>query len=244
MSTNENEPHLIPVKEEVMKTALITGASQGLGKALLVALSKRGVRVVGVARGKGKLDEVTSDGIVADIGKPGASTRIALEAAAKVGDIDLVIHCASTLGPVPLRPLVDIGEDDLARVFLTNTVGPLALTKQIVGGMVVRGHGDVVFVSSDAAVEAYPTWGPYGAAKAAVDHAARVLAAELEGSGVRVLSVDPGEMDTAMHRDAIPDADPATLARPEEVARKILAIVDDAKTYPSGTRAKATEVKS
>jgi short-subunit dehydrogenase len=231
------------LKEQIMKTALITGASQGLGKALLVALRKRGVRVVGVARGKEKLDEVTADGIVADIGKPGAATRIALEAAAKVGDIDLVIHCASTLGPVPLQPLVDVGEDDLARVFLTNTVGPLALTKQIVGGMVVRGHGDVVFVSSDAAVEAYPTWGPYGAAKAAVDHAARVLAAELEGSGVRVLSVDPGEMDTAMHRDAIPDADPKTLARPDEVARKILAILDDTKTYPSGTRAKAAEVK-
>jgi short-subunit dehydrogenase len=236
------------VKEEVMN-ALITGASQGLGKALLIALAKRGVRVVGVARGKEKLDEAlaeagpNADGIVADVGKPGASTRIALEAAAKIGDLDLVIHCASTLGPVPLKPLVDVSEDDLARVFLTNTVGPLALTKQIVGGMVVRGKGTVLFVSSDAAVEAYPTWGPYGAAKAAVDHAARVLAAELDGSAVRVLSVDPGEMDTAMHRDAIPDADPNTLARPGEVARKILAIVDDARAYPSGTRAKATEVK-
>ena len=240
------------------KTALITGASQGLGRALLVALAKQGTSVVGVARGAAKLEEALGEaraaaranghtdaiveGVVADVGKPGVSARIAAEAATKIGDIDVVVHNASTLGPVPLRPLVDVDEVDLARVFLTNTVGPLALTKAIVGAMVVRGRGTIAFISSDAAVEAYPTWGPYGAAKAAAAHAARVLAAELDGSGVRVVSIDPGEMDTKMHADAIPDADRATLARPDDVARRIVRILDDDATYQSGTRAKASEV--
>src|SRR5262245_22777715 len=102
-----------------IRTALITGASQGLGRALLITLAQRGVRVVGVARGEAKLAAAVEDarmaardrsavvhGIVADVGAPGASARIAAEAAALAGDIDLVIHNASTLGPVPLLPLV------------------------------------------------------------------------------------------------------------------------------------------
>ena len=248
--TTRTPPNSTPIVRTV-KTALVTGASKGLGRALLLALSKNGVVVVGVARGAVLLEEAlalaraqggVAHGIVADIGTPGAAARIAAEAATKAGDIDVVIHNASTLGPVPLKPLVDVGEEELARVFLTNTVGPLALTRAVVGGMVVRGHGDVVFISSDAAVEAYPSWGPYGAAKAAVDHAARVLAAELDGSGVRVLVVDPGEMDTDMHSDALPGADPLSLARPDDVARRILKIVNDVEGYRSGTRAKAAEV--
>ncbi len=232
-------------------TALITGASQGLGRALLVALARRGVRVVGVARGAEALERAVAEAraqggqafaVAADVGAPGAPARIAAEASGLAGDVDLVVHNASTLGPVPLVPLVDVDEEQLRRVFAVNAVGPLSLTRALAGGMVVRGRGTIVFISSDAAVEPYPTWGPYGAAKAAVDHAARVLAAELDGSGVRVLSVDPGEMDTAMHKDAIPDADPATLARPADVADKILKIIDDAGAYPSGRRALAAEV--
>jgi NAD(P)-dependent dehydrogenase (short-subunit alcohol dehydrogenase family) len=231
--------------------ALVTGASKGLGRALLLALAKRGVRVVGIARNVDALERVVQEaraaggaawGIAADVAAPGASTRIAVEAAALAGDLDLVVHNASTLGPVPLLPLVDVTEQDLARVMTTNVVGPLALVRATVGGMVVRGGGTQLFISSDAAVEAYPTWGPYGAAKAAVDHAARVLAAELAGSGVRVVSVDPGEMDTDMHRDAIPDADPRSLQRPDDVARRLLKIIDDAATYASGSRVRATEV--
>jgi NAD(P)-dependent dehydrogenase (short-subunit alcohol dehydrogenase family) len=234
--------------QTVIETALVTGASKGLGRALFLALAKRGVRVVGVARNAAQLAAVVTEagpnafGIDADIGAPGVATRIAAEAAQRVGDLDLVLHNASTLGPVPLLPLVDVTEPDLERVMRTNVVGPLALVRATVGNQVVRGRGTQLFVSSDAAVEAYPTWGPYGAAKAAVDHAARVLAAELAGSGVRVVSVDPGEMDTDMHRDAIPDADPASLQRPADVARRLLKIIDDAVAYPSGTRARAQEV--
>jgi NAD(P)-dependent dehydrogenase (short-subunit alcohol dehydrogenase family) len=102
--------------------------------------------------------------------------------------------------------------------------------------MALRGAGTVVHISSDAAVEPYPTWGAYGISKAAQDHLSRILAAELQGTGVRVLAVDPGEMDTVMHAAAIPDADRATLARPSEVAARIVQMVEHPDRAPSGAR--------
>jgi NAD(P)-dependent dehydrogenase (short-subunit alcohol dehydrogenase family) len=102
--------------------------------------------------------------------------------------------------------------------------------------MALRGEGLVVHVTSDASVNAYPTWGAYGVSKAALDHLARIWAAELEGSGVRFLSVDPGEMDTRMHAEAVPDADRAALAAPDEMARRIVSLVERAETLPSGAR--------
>lgn len=102
--------------------------------------------------------------------------------------------------------------------------------------MAVRGRGLVVHVSSDAAVAAYPRWGAYGVSKAAQDHLGRILAAELEGTGVRVVSVDPGEMNTRMHADAIPDGDPATLAAPDAVAARLAALIAEPDLAPSGGR--------
>ncbi|MBV8761157.1 MAG: SDR family oxidoreductase, partial [Deltaproteobacteria bacterium] len=110
-------------------------------------------------------------------------------------------------------------------VLETNLVGPFRLTKVIAGAMALRGSGTIVHISSDAAVEAYPTWGAYGISKAAQDHLSRVLAAELAGTGVRVLAVDPGEMDTKMHADAVPDADRASLQRPADVAARLVALL-------------------
>jgi NAD(P)-dependent dehydrogenase (short-subunit alcohol dehydrogenase family) len=100
--------------------------------------------------------------------------------------------------------------------------------------MALRGGGTIVNISSDAAVEPYPRWGAYGASKAALDHLSRIMAAELRDAGVRVLAIDPGEMNTDMHRDAIPDADPEQLADPKTVARKIIAILES--DLPSGER--------
>lgn len=138
-------------------------------------------------------------------------------------DLEVVVHNASTLGPLPLRGLVDLAGEDLERVFQVNVLGPARLTRALLPGMLLRGRGVVATLSSDAAVEAYPTWGAYGASKAALDHWTRTLAAELEGTGVRAEAYDPGEMDTRMHADALPDADPATLRRPEAVARALAA---------------------
>ena len=103
----------------------------------------------------------------------------------------------------------------------------------------MQAAGNVLDVSSDAAVEPYPRWGAYGISKAAQDHLSRILAAELAGTGVRILAVDPGEMDTKMHADAIPDADPASLQRPADVARRILAMIENDVAAPSGARLSA-----
>ncbi|MBX3271412.1 MAG: SDR family oxidoreductase [Sandaracinaceae bacterium] len=228
---------------------LITGASRGLGRALAAALAARGARVVMVARTRGPLLEAVrairdeggdAHALVADVGEPGAAARIAGAAAAMVGPIDVLVNNASALGPVPLRPLGETSEAALDEVFAVNVRGAFALTRALVGSMVARGRGLVLFVSSDAAVEAYPSWGAYGASKAAADHLARVWAAELDGSGVRVLAVDPGEMDTRMHADALPDADPATLARPEAVAARLVALIE--RPVTAGVRVLASSV--
>ena len=110
----------------------------------------------------------------------------------------------STLGPTPLRLLLDTECEDLAGVLETNLVGPFRLTKVLAGAMAIRGAGTIVHISSDAAVEPYPRWGAYGISKAAQDHLSRILAAELDGTGVRILAVDPGEVDTVMHAAAMP----------------------------------------
>ena len=117
-----------------------------------------------------------------------------------------------------------------------NLVGPFRLTKVIAGSMALRGRGTIVNISSDAAVEGYPRWGAYAVSKAALDQLTRVWAAELADSGVRLFSVDPGEMNTRMHADAIPDADPATLADPADVAARIVKLIANPLAAPTGAR--------
>jgi NAD(P)-dependent dehydrogenase (short-subunit alcohol dehydrogenase family) len=213
-----------------MSTALITGASSGLGRALSIRLARDGFTIILVARHPEALqttvEEIVAAGgtahaIAADVGERTSATRIAGEAHALAGHVDVLIHCASTLGETPLRLVADTAPDAFDEVLQVNLAGPFRLTKALVGPMLLRGRGTVVFVSSDAAVEGYPTWGAYGASKAGLDQLARVWAAELAGTGVRVVSIDPGDMDTPMHAAAIPDADPSTLARPDDVAARI-----------------------
>jgi NAD(P)-dependent dehydrogenase (short-subunit alcohol dehydrogenase family) len=224
---------------------LITGASRGLGRALAEQLAERGARLALVSREPGPLADLvatlrargaTAHAIPADIADKSATHRIAGQAQALIGQIDIAIHNASTLGPTPLRLLLDTECEDLAAVLETNLIGPFLLTKVLAGAMALRGAGVIVHVSSDAAVEAYPRWGAYGVSKAAQDHLSRVLAAELDGTGVRVLAVDPGEMDTAMHAAAIPDADRATLQAPAAVAARIVQMIEDDGRAPSGAR--------
>jgi NAD(P)-dependent dehydrogenase (short-subunit alcohol dehydrogenase family) len=135
------------------------------------------------------------------------------------------VHNASTLGPTPLPLLLDTACEDFARVLEVNLLGPFRVSKAVAGNMLLRGSGSIVHISSDAGVAAYPRWGAYGVSKAALDHLNRVWAAEFAETGLRFLSIDPGEMDTEMHRAAVPDADPATLGRPELVAEQILRVL-------------------
>jgi len=224
---------------------LVTGASRGLGRALAEALAAKGARVALVAREPGPLGDVVdgirrrggiAHAIAGDIGDKHAIHRIAGQAQGLVGEIAIAIHNASTLGPVPLRLLLDTECEDLADVLETNLVGPFRLTKILAGAMALRGAGTIVHVSSDASVEPYPRWGAYGVSKAAQDHLSRILAAELADTGVRVIAVDPGEMDTRMHADAMPDADRAQLQRPADVAARIVAMIEDGEHAQSGAR--------
>lgn len=223
---------------------LITGASRGLGAALAHVLARQGARLALVARGVDALDGVAAainaaggeaHAVVGDVGAKEEIYPIAGAAGSLVGDIDVVVHNASDLGPVPLALLADTACEDVERAFAVNVIGPFRLTKALAGPMLLRQRGLVVHVSSDAATAAYPRWGAYGAAKAAQDHLARTWAAELDGTGVRFFGVDPGEMDTAMHAAAMPEADRATLARPEAVAEQVARMIAD-DTIPNGTR--------
>lgn len=233
------------------RAALLTGASRGLGAALARHLARLGARVVLVARDAAPLEavarEITAEGgtahaLPADIGDKEAIHAIAGAAAALVGPIDLLVHNASTLGKTPLPLLLDTECEDLGRVLEVNLVGPFRLTKVIAGSMAIRGRGTIVHISSDAAVNAYPRWGAYGVSKAAQDHLSRTWAVELEGTGVNVYAIDPGEMNTKMHADAIPEADPATLADPAAVAARIAALLTGEARHPSGARLEASSL--
>ena len=219
--------------------ALVTGASRGLGRALAEALAANGARVALVARGASELDRVVAGirarggvahAVAGDVANKAHAHAIAGQAQGLVGEIGIAIHAASTLGPTPLRLLLDTECEDLAAVLETNLVGPFRLTKILAGAMAIRGAGTLVHISSDAAIEPYPRWGAYGISKAAQDHLSRILAAELDGTGVRVIAVDPGEMDTQMHADAIPDAVRASLQRPEHVAARIVAMIESGES--------------
>jgi NAD(P)-dependent dehydrogenase (short-subunit alcohol dehydrogenase family) len=217
---------------------LITGGSRGLGAALGRELARAGARVVLVARGGDELERVAAaicaeggeaHAVPGDVGDKQDIHRLAGAASALVGPIDLLVHNASTLGPTPLRPLLDTECEDLERVLQVNLVGPFRLTRAVAGGMALRGRGLVVHVTSDAGSTAYPHWGAYGVSKAALDHLGRIWDTELGAHGVRFLTVDPGEMDTAMHAEAMPEADRSALASPGEAAQRILALIRDAE---------------
>lgn len=209
---------------------LVTGAGRGLGRELALELGRAGARLALVARTATEVESVavavraaggSAWALPADVGDPDpeAARRLAGAAQALVGPIELVVHAAATLGPTPLALLHDSKPAELDVAFQVNALGPFRLTQALLGPMLAHRRGTIVLVTSDAAVEAYPTWGAYGASKAALEQLGRVWAKELEESGVRVVAVDPGEMDTRLHAEALPEADRTPLADPARVAR-------------------------
>jgi len=215
-------------------TALITGASLGLGRALAAALSERGWRLVVDGRDPDRLAAAVAalphpEGVTAIPGDVADPDHRAALAEAVGPTLDLLVNNASDLGPSPLPPLARLRPDELLRVLAVNTVAPLALV-QLTLPELERAHGRVLDVSSDAAVEAYPGWGGYGASKAALDQLSAVLA--VEHPALRIYAVDPGDMNTAMHRAAEPGEDLSGLPSPESVVPALLRLVDD--DLPSG----------
>jgi NAD(P)-dependent dehydrogenase (short-subunit alcohol dehydrogenase family) len=209
----------------------VTGGTSGLGLALVRELSRRGSRVAFVARGRERVDRVAAEcagthAVVGDVSSKADIYPVALQILGELGGLDVLINNASDLGPVPLRLLGDTDCEDLERAFATNLIGPFRLTKAVLGALAASARagvgGVVVNVSSDAAVNAYPTWGAYGASKAALRQLSIIWDAELDSQGVQVLSIDPGDMDTPMHAAAVPDADPSTLKHPDIAALELL----------------------
>ena len=220
------------------RTALITGASRGLGFAFATHLARTGWRLVIDARTASDLSvaaqalQQVADGTViaidGDVTDPQHGAAL-VAAAEDLGDLELLVNNASTLGPSPLPSLADHPLAALAHVYDVNVVAPLRLT-QLALPALRRTHGTIVNVTSDAAIEAYEGWGGYGSAKAALEQLSSVLATE--EPGVRVLWVDPGDMNTRMHQKAFPGEDISDRPLPEERIPGLAALVDGGA--PSG----------
>jgi NAD(P)-dependent dehydrogenase (short-subunit alcohol dehydrogenase family) len=209
--------------------AVVTGASQGLGLALATELASRGWSIVLDARGGDRLSAATASlpggphpAVAGDVADP-AHRRELVDVAAELGGARLLVNNASTLGASPLPAFADLDPATYLRVLEVNLVAPLALTAGLLPQL--RRHSGVVLnISSDAAVEPYETWGGYGSAKAGLDHASRVLAAE--EPRLRVYAVDPGDMRTRMHQDAFPGEDISDRPEPETVVPALLELVE------------------
>jgi len=208
----------------------ITGGTSGLGLALVRELLIRGAQVAFVARRRDGVERVVREhpgahGIVGDVSKKDDIHPIAIQILGVLGGLDVLVNNASDLGPARLALLADTECEDLERALRTNVLGPFRLTKVLLGALASsarEGRGAVVLnVSSDAAINPYPRWGAYGASKAALHHLSRMWNEELTAEGIRVLSLDPGDMDTPLHAMAMPDADPSELKRPETAAREL-----------------------
>jgi NAD(P)-dependent dehydrogenase (short-subunit alcohol dehydrogenase family) len=212
--------------------AIVTGGSRGLGKALAGELLDAGLRVVVDGRDPAALekarrvlaergDVVAIAGDVADLGH----VHALVDAARRAGRLDLLVNNASTLGAVPLPAVTGLERETFRTLFDVNVFAPIHLIQHALPLMATAETSTIVNITSDAGVEAYPSWGGYGATKAALEHVSRVLAAELEGARTRVLVFDPGDMNTDMHRDALPGADPAELRDPVDSARALVAAI-------------------
>jgi NAD(P)-dependent dehydrogenase (short-subunit alcohol dehydrogenase family) len=223
--------------------AIITGASQGLGLALARALAERGYALAIDARRADRLAAAEAElaqrtrvaAIAGDVTDPQHRRRL-VDAAAALGPIAVLVNNASTLGASPLPRLDVVDTDVLHQTFATNVIAPIALY-QLAAPHLVAG-ATVINITSDAAVEGYPGWGGYGASKAALEQAGRVLAAERED--LRVLTIDPGDMCTEMHQDAYPGEDISDRPHPEVSVPGIIALIEGEQ--PSGRYA-AREVE-
>ncbi len=211
----------------------ITGGTSGLGLALVRALAARNARIAFVARDPSRVADVAAQtgahGIVGDVARKEQIYPISLQIAGLLDGLDVLVNNASSLGSTPLRALGDTECEDIELALATNLLGPFRLTKALLGALAAsarEGRGAaVVNVSSDAAIHPYAGWGAYGASKAALRHMSRIWQEELAAQHIRILSLDPGDMDTPLHALAVPDADPATLKRPEAAADELIAAI-------------------
>ena len=232
------------MNEQTRQTALITGASRGLGRALAHALADAGWNLILDARGAQALEGVKDElaartqvaAIVGDVTDPAHCYTLA-QAAAECGGVDALINNAGALGPSPQPRLLDYPLDVLEQVYQTNAFAPLRLI-QALRHQLGRG-ARIINITSDAAVQGYEGWGGYGSSKAALEQLSHVLAAE--HPEWKVYWVDPGDMRTAMHQAAFPGEDISDRPLPEESVPGLIALLKG--KLPSG-RYQARELPS
>src|SRR5436190_4516242 len=235
------------------KNILITGASQGLGRELAIAFAKEGAAGLALAARHLKplqqlCDELGAIApeskalvIEADVSKPKDIERlVATTLESFRSRLDVLVNNASTIGPSPMPYLLDYPLEDFQNVLNTNLIGPFLLIKNVLPAMMENG-GSIINVTSDAGVVGYPGWGAYGISKFGLEGMSQTWASELEETGVRVNWVDPGNMNTAMHRAAEPDEDPSQWTDPGEVTDVFLFLASDESQGITGRRFQAQE---
>jgi NAD(P)-dependent dehydrogenase (short-subunit alcohol dehydrogenase family) len=224
---------------------MITGASKGLGRALTLAFAKKGMKLAICARGEKDLLKVKEEAkalgaanvlaVTADISKSKDVERFVALTEEAFGRIDVLINNASTLGPSPMPMLLDYPEEDFIEVLRVNAMSPFLVTRRVLPGMLLRDYGSVINVTSEAGNTGFAGWGAYGISKFAVEGLTETWADEVSETNVRVNMVDPGEMDTEMHRLAVPDCD-YELANPNDMVDVFLYLASDLSRGITGNR--------
>jgi NAD(P)-dependent dehydrogenase (short-subunit alcohol dehydrogenase family) len=221
---------------DITRTAIVTGASRGLGLALARDLAARGWDLVVDARDESALRAAhetfavpgRTTAVPGDVGDADHRHELVAQAA-RTGRLDVLVNNASALGPSPMPALARLDPADLEQILRTNLIAPLALAQDALPLLGAHG-GRILNVTSDAAVEGYEGWGGYGASKAALEQLSNILAAERPD--LRVYWVDPGDMRTQMHQDAFPGEDISDRPPPEESVPGLLALIEG--DHPSG----------
>src|SRR5256885_2161157 len=251
------------MKKLTGKNILITGASEGLGREMALRFAREGAAGLSLVARHGEKLEGVADEIRKEVPKidpsspgSGVTSIVVIEAdmsssrdierivattlAQFKGQLDVLVNNASTIGPSPMPNLLDYPVEDFREVLDTNLIGPFLLIKSALPAMIERG-GSIINVTSDAGQVGYPGWGAYGISKFCLEGMSQTWASELEDTNVRVNWVDPGNMNTAMHRAAEPEEDPSEWANPADVTDVFVFLASDESKGVTGKRFQAQE---
>ncbi|MCM3237129.1 SDR family oxidoreductase [Heyndrickxia oleronia] len=229
------------------KVVMITGASKGLGKALTYYFAKEGCDLAICARGEEHLLQVKNEveamgnnilAVVADASIPKDVERFVAMTEAHFGKIDVLINNASILGPSPMPFLIDYPEEDFMEVLRVNSIGPFIVSRRVLPGMLLRNQGSIINITSEAGNTGFAGWGAYGVSKFALEGLTETWADELSETNIRINMVDPGEMDTEMHKLAVPDCD-YELADPNQLVDVFGYLASDQSIGVTGKRINA-----